>query len=60
MVVTGATGECTVTPEASGGESVGTLGTRFHVQPTTALTVGVSYDDSHALLIAPGVVFDYE
>jgi hypothetical protein len=57
--VTG-TGESAVIPEASGGEVVGMVGGRYHILPHLGLSLGVSYDNSHAVLIAPGLSYSFK
>lgn len=46
--------ENSVTPEASGGETVGMIGARYHVRDNISLSLGVSYDNNNALLVSPG------
>jgi hypothetical protein len=48
--------ESVVTPEASGGELVGTIGARYFLHSNIALCLGVSFDNSHAVLFAPGLL----
>ena len=48
--------ESPITPEASGGELAGTIGARYHFQPNMAMTVGITYDNSNALQLAPGFI----
>lgn len=42
------------TAEVAGGELVGSLGVRWEAQPQLALSLGVSYDNTGALLLRPG------
>ncbi len=46
-------------PEASGGELTGTLGLRYLINPKLALSVGVTYDNNNAILIAPGLTCNF-
>lgn len=48
-----------ITPEASGGEVVGTVGARYFFRPKLAATVGISFDNSNALLVAPGFILGF-
>ena len=47
--------ETSTTPEAAGGEVVGTLGLARQVSKGTALTLGLSYDTNGAVLFRPGI-----
>ena len=47
--------EPTVTPEATGGEVIGTVGFRYYFRSNMAFSLGVSYDNNHALLFRPGL-----
>jgi hypothetical protein len=44
-----------ITPEAAGGQVVGTVGLRYFFKRNTAFTMGVSYDNSQAWQFAPGL-----
>ena len=46
-----------VAPEAAGGELVGTAGVGVSPVPHLLLSMGLSYDNNHALLLRPGVAF---
>lgn len=48
-----------ITPEASGGELVGTLGIAHLVTRSVLLSFGLSYDNSKAVLYRPGVTFEF-
>ena len=48
-----------VTPEISSGELVGMLGFRYRFRRNAFFTFGVSYDNNHAVLIRPGVTFNF-
>lgn len=48
-----------ITPEASGGELVGTVGARYFFKAKMAATLGLSYDNSNALLVAPGFIVGF-
>lgn len=52
-------GESTVTPEASGGELVGTLGAGTFIQSKLFLYFGVSYDNNNAVLFHPGLTLRF-
>ena len=45
--------------EATSGESAAMLGFRYHVRPTLFVSLGVSYDNNHALLVRPGVTWRF-
>lgn len=49
--------ESSTTPEAAGGEVVGTLGAGQYVSRQAFLTFGLSYDNKGAVLFRPGVTF---
>ncbi len=49
----------TVVPEASGGERVGTIGFGRSIRPNLLLFLGVSYDNTNALLIRPGLTYKF-
>lgn len=55
----GYSGENTVTPEASGGELVGTLGVGMFIKSTLFLFFGVSYDNNNAVLFHPGLTMRF-
>ncbi len=46
-----------VVPEAAGQELVGTVGIGVYVRPKWFLSLGVSYDNTHAVLFRPGITF---
>jgi hypothetical protein len=45
--------------EAASGESSAMLGVRYHVRPAMFISLGVSYDNNHALLIRPGITWRF-
>jgi hypothetical protein len=47
----------TVPPEAAGEEIVGTIGAGVYINPKLFVSLGVSYDNNHALLFRPGITF---
>jgi len=47
------------TPEISSGELVGMLGFRQRIRERFFFTLGVSYDNNHAVLIRPGLTFSF-
>jgi hypothetical protein len=49
----------TVTPEISSGEIVGMGGFRYRIRERMFFTMGVSYDNNHAVLIRPGLTFNF-
>jgi hypothetical protein len=55
----GTTPPLTGTPEISSGEIVGMGGFRYRVRERMFLTIGVSYDNNHAVLIRPGLTFNF-
>ena len=52
--------EPSVTPEATGGEVVGTIGFRYYIRSRVAFSLGVTYDNNHALLFRPGLSFYFK
>ena len=48
-----------ISPEAAGGELVGTLGFRYKIKPNLSLSLGVSRDNSGATLFRPGLTFNF-
>ena len=46
-----------VAPEVGGSELVGTAGVGWSPVPHSLLSLGVSYDNNHALLLRPGVTY---
>jgi hypothetical protein len=48
-----------VTPEISSGEIVGMGGFRYRIRERMFFTLGVSYDNNHAVLIRPGLTFSF-
>jgi len=51
--------ESSVIPEASGGERVGLVGARYYLRPEMCFSLGVSYDNSRAILLRPGFTFRF-
>ncbi|HEV7994528.1 MAG TPA: transporter [Gemmatimonadaceae bacterium] len=52
-------GESSLTaPEIAGAEQVGMLGMRLAVRPRLWLSLGVTYDNTNALLLRPGFTFE--
>ena len=49
----------TTAPEAAAGELVGTLGFRYNIKPSLALSFGVSRDNAGATLFRPGITFRF-
>jgi hypothetical protein len=49
----------TVTPEVSSGEIVGMGGFRYRIRERMFFTLGVSYDNNHAVLLRPGLTFSF-
>jgi hypothetical protein len=47
----------TLPPEAAGEELVGTIGGGVYLNPKLFLSLGVSYDNTHAILFRPGITF---
>jgi hypothetical protein len=50
-------GQGAVSPEATGGELVGTLGAGVHLAPSLLFSLSLSYDNNSALLIRPGLTW---
>jgi hypothetical protein len=48
-----------VAPEATGGTVSGLLGSRYYVRPNFFLSLGVGYDNNNAVLIRPGLTFQF-
>lgn len=49
-----------VVPEASGAEVAGLLGARYYIRrPNLFLSIGVTYDNSNAVLLRPGVTWRF-
>jgi hypothetical protein len=48
------------TTEISGGETVGAIGYGYYVNKNLLLSFGVSYDNNHATLFRPGIVWTSE
>jgi len=46
-----------VVPEAAGQEPVDTVGIGMYVYPKWFLSLGVSHDNTHAVLFRPGITF---
>jgi len=55
----GSSGVNTVTPEAAGGELVGTLGAGTYIKSKLFLFFGVSYDNNNAVLFHPGLTLQF-
>ncbi|MDQ6802977.1 MAG: transporter [Acidobacteriota bacterium] len=49
----------TTTPELAGAENSFLLGVRYHARPNLFLSIGLSYDNNHALLVRPGVTYRF-
>ena len=49
----------TVTPEAAGGELVGTLGAGMYIKSVFFLYFGISYDNNNAVLLHPGLTLRF-
>jgi hypothetical protein len=47
------------TPELAGAENSLLLGVRYFVRPPLFFSLGVSYDNNHALLVRPGVTYRF-
>jgi hypothetical protein len=47
--------ESQLTPEIGGGELVGAIGMRYHVDGGVTCSLGVTYDNNHAVLLHPGL-----
>ena len=47
----------TIVPEAAGEELVGTVGAGIYIHQKWFLSLGVSYDNTHAVLWRPGITF---
>jgi hypothetical protein len=45
-------------PEIAGAERIGMLGFRYAMRPRTWISLGVTYDNSNALLFRPGLTFE--
>jgi hypothetical protein len=45
-------------PEIAGAEQVGMLGVRWAARPRTWLSLGVTYDNTNALLLRPGITIE--
>lgn len=48
-----------ISPEAAGGELVGTLGFRYKIKPNLSFSLGVSRDNSGATLFRPGFTYNF-
>jgi hypothetical protein len=46
-----------IVPEAAGQELVGTVGLGMYIHPRWFVSLGVSYDNTHAILWRPGITF---
>lgn len=51
--------ENAASPESAGGNFVGMVGMRYFLFSNTAMTLGVSYDNSNAIQIAPGLFYSF-
>jgi hypothetical protein len=60
---TGDTAEGSPTPtvpaEAAAAEKIGLVGMRYTIRPGLIFALGVSYDNTHALLIRPGITYRF-
>lgn len=52
------TPESATAPEIAGAELVGMLGVRYALHPHRWLSLGVTYDNTNALLLRPGLTFE--
>jgi hypothetical protein len=50
--------ESAAAPEIAGAEQVGMLGFRYLLRPRSFFSLGVTYDNTNALLFRPGVTFE--
>jgi len=57
--VEGAPSGTPVPAEAASGETSAMIGVRYHVNAKLFVSIGVSYDNNHALLIRPGVTWRF-
>jgi hypothetical protein len=48
-----------ISPEAAGGELVGTIGFRYKIKPNFELSLGVSHDNAGATLFRPGLTYKF-
>ncbi|MEA2165897.1 MAG: hypothetical protein QOK37_4024 [Thermoanaerobaculia bacterium] len=48
-----------ISSEAPGGETSVMAGVRWHLRPDVFVSIGVSYDNNHALLIRPGITWRF-
>lgn len=55
----GASNENSVIPEASGGERIALVGARYYLNPDMFFSLGLSYDNSRAILVRPGFTFRF-
>ncbi len=49
----------TTSPEAAAGELVGTLGFRYNINPHVSFALGVSRDNTGAILYRPGITYQF-
>ena len=49
----------TIIPEAAGGEVVGLIGVRHEFNDSVAVSLGVTYDNNHAILFRPGLTIAF-
>ena len=56
---TTSSGESTLAPEIGGKEVLGMLGVRYNVNKAWSVSLGVTYDNNHALLIRPGITLKF-
>ena len=54
-----APGSGTLPPEAAAAESSILLGGRYFIRPALFFSLGLSYDNNHALLIRPGITYRF-
>jgi hypothetical protein len=50
--------ETLTAPEIAGAEQVGMVGVRYALRPRSWLSLGVTYDNTKAILVRPGVTFE--
>ena len=48
------------TAEISGGETVGMIGGRYHINPNCFLALGITYDNNNAILFRPGFTYVFK
>ena len=55
----GSGGENTLAPEVSNGETIGSIGARYHFREHTDFTIAVSADNNNAWIFAPGFTIKF-